>query len=75
MIEAYSPYWTIFTSQIQDGISSEGFQLQHIHELGWTEASKYSRLARETIRKDVLAPLAKFGIIPDPERVERILMG
>jgi hypothetical protein len=58
----YAPLWERLRSTVTDGVTAEGFLLQHVHELGWMEAQAYGRLATESIGQRVLAPLAKYGI-------------
>jgi hypothetical protein len=73
MLRLYAPFWTKLTSRTVDGLTSEGFSIEHVHELGWAEAETYARTARQTVRDDILAPLAEFDIHPDPEAVEALL--
>lgn len=61
-VRLYAPLWTRLTSRVVDGVTSEGFLLAHVHELGWMESSAYRSLALETIERAVRAPLARFGI-------------
>jgi hypothetical protein len=72
-VEGFAHLWADLTSTTSNGITSEGFQLQHIHELGWAEATTYARKARQTVRDDIVAPLAAFDILLDPARVEELL--
>ena len=73
MLELYAPYWSQLTSRTVGGITTEGFAIEHVHELGWAEAETYARTARQTVRNDILAPLAAFGIHVDSEAVEALL--
>jgi hypothetical protein len=45
-----------------DGVTSEGFALDHVHELGWMEAPAYTATARTALEQAVIAPLREFGI-------------
>lgn len=73
MLKLYAPFWGRLTSRTTDGVTTEGFLLQHVQELGWAEAETYAITARKTVQDDVLAPLAAAGIVPDPAAVEALL--
>lgn len=64
-LQVYAPLWERLTSRVVDGVTSEGFLLQHVHELGWMESTEYRALALETIARAVQAPLGRFGIRVD----------
>lgn len=72
-IELFSPLWQRLTSRVQDGVTTEGYQLQHVRELGWTESSAYAVRARAAIEDEVVAPLARYGIAVPPDRLARLL--
>lgn len=72
-IEQFSPLWQRLTSRVHDGITTEGYQLQHVRELGWTESSLYATRARRAIEEEVVAPLAKYGIELPAERLAAVL--
>lgn len=72
-IAALAPLWQRLTSRVTDGVTTEGYLLEHVRELGWTEASLYKERARNAVRDDVLAPLAKFGIVPDAAAIAALL--
>lgn len=57
-----SPLWQRLTSRVENGMTSEGYRLEHVHELGWMESTAYRALALETIERAIRAPLARFGI-------------
>lgn len=63
---ALEPFLSLFesfrASSARDGVTSEGFLLEHVHELGWMEASAYRSLAFRSIETCVRAPLARHGI-------------
>ncbi|MCB9675219.1 MAG: hypothetical protein H6737_08885 [Alphaproteobacteria bacterium] len=73
MLRMYAPFWAKLTSRTVDGVTTEGFSIQHVNELGWAEAATYARTARQTVRDDILAPLAALDIRPDPEAVDALL--
>ncbi len=58
----YAPLWQRLTSRVVDGVTSEGFLLQHVRELGWMESSEYRAVSLETIERAVRLPLSRFGI-------------
>jgi hypothetical protein len=63
-----SSTWRGLTSRVQDGVTSEGFLLAHVHDLGWMVSDAYVAEAERAVRLDVIAPLARFGIeIPPPD--------
>ncbi|MBX3233413.1 MAG: ferritin-like domain-containing protein [Labilithrix sp.] len=68
-IASLAPLWQRLQSRVTDGLTTEGYRLEHIRELGWTESSLYKERARRAIEDDVLAPLARFGIVPDRSRI------
>lgn len=61
-ISQYAPLWERLESRARDGVTSEGFSVEHVRELGWMLSEDYARLARETVRGEVVAPLAARGI-------------
>lgn len=61
-LRMYAPLWQRLTSRVVDGVTSEGFLIDHVHELGWMESTAYRALALETIDHRVRAPLARHGI-------------
>lgn len=68
-IEVLSPLWQRLVSRVHDGVTTEGYQLQHVRELGWTESSAYRVRARAAIADEVVAPLARYGIIVPADRL------
>jgi hypothetical protein len=73
MIRRFEPYWRRLRSVTEDGITSEGFRIDQVHELGWMEAQAYAATARQAIRRDVIAPLADYGIELDPDASAALL--
>ncbi len=65
-----SPLWQRLQSRVEAGITTEGYRLDHVRELGWTESSLYKTRARRAIEEEVLAPLAVFGIRPARDALE-----
>ncbi len=72
-IELFAPLWQRLTSRVQDGVTTEGYQLQHVRELGWTESSAYAKRARAAVEDEVVAPLARYGITVPTDQLARLL--
>ena len=72
-VASLAPLWQRLESRVKDGITTEGYLLEHVRELGWTESSLYKQRARAAIENDVIAPLARFGICPARERIDALL--
>lgn len=72
-IALLAPLWQRLQSRVEDGLTTEGYLLEHVRELGWTESSLYKERARKAIEDDVVAPLGRFGIRPDPTRLDALL--
>ena len=56
-----SAFWTGEPSPVTQGITSRGFRVDHLHELGWLESARSQPLAKE-VAMDLLEPLAKRGV-------------
>lgn len=61
-LRTYAPIWERLRSRAADGVTTEGYELEHIHELGWMEAQAYRALAFESVEAAVKQPLARYGI-------------
>jgi hypothetical protein len=72
-IRAFEPYWKRLRSRVVDGVTSEGFLLTQVHQMGWMEAQAYAARARSAMREEVVEPLARFGIAIAADDVERAL--
>ncbi len=72
-IELFAPLWQRLTSRVHDGVTTEGYLLDHVRELGWTESSLYATRARAAIEDEVIAPLAKYGIAVPRDRLAKLL--
>ena len=68
-----APLWLRLSSRVDEGITTEGFLLEHVRELGWTESSLYGTRARRAVLEDVAAPLARFGIELSGERLRALM--
>jgi hypothetical protein len=73
MMRAFQPYWRRLRSVTKDGVTTEGFRIEHVRQLGWMESPAYARAAREAMRDQVMAPLARYGIVLDAEACEALL--
>ena len=72
-IAQLAPLWMRLQSRVVDGITTEGYLLEHVRELGWTESSAYAERARAAIESDVVEPLARFGIDVPRSRLAALL--
>lgn len=61
-IAEYAPLWKRLRSRVVDGVTTEGFAVDHIRELGWMDAESYAMLAQSGVTESVTRPLARFGI-------------
>ena len=72
-LRRYEPFWKRLRSKVVDGVTSEGFRLEDVRQLGWMESAAYARAAREAVREAVVQPLARFGIELPSAEVDRLL--
>jgi hypothetical protein len=72
-IAQLAPLWQRLGSRVVDGVTTEGYLLEHVRELGWTESSAYAVRARKAIAEEVAAPLARFGIELPADRLSALL--
>jgi hypothetical protein len=61
-IADYVPLWRDLTSQVRDGVTSEGYLLNHIYDLGWMDSERYAETATRALAESVVAPLARHGV-------------
>lgn len=61
-LREYAPLWQRLRSRVVNGVTSEGFLLAHVHELGWMESTAYRELALRTVERAIRKPLARHGI-------------
>jgi hypothetical protein len=73
VLEALSPIWRVTPTPIVDGRTRDGWRVDDLHALGWLESAKMTILARDVVRRDVLAPLDALGIVVAREDRERLL--
>jgi hypothetical protein len=72
-LRRYQHYWKRLRSTVKDGVTSEGFLLAHVRELGWMESSAYGAASREAVRQEIVAPLARHGIELPPADIDEML--
>lgn len=66
-LSQYAPLWQRLESRVRNGVTSEGFLVAQVRDLGWMLSSDYAALAHTTVRREVLEPLAARGItVPWP---------
>ena len=53
--------------------TSEGYKVEDIRKLGWMISEDYRRVAEESVRKEVVGPLAEFDIEIPTSMLEQIL--
>jgi hypothetical protein len=61
-LEAQAPLWERLRSETHEGVTSEGFLLQHVNELGWMESREYAEVARRAVETQIRQPLRSHGI-------------
>lgn len=66
-IQKLSPIWRARSSKVKDGVTTEGYLLKDVHDLGWMESEQHAATAISAVRDEIIAPLAKFGIVIDAE--------
>lgn len=72
-LRLFEPFWKRLQSRVQNGITSEGFLLSHVHELGWMESTAYAAAARQAVLADIIEPLAKRNILLPQSTVAELL--
>jgi hypothetical protein len=72
-LRQFQPYWRRLRSRVVDSITTEGFQIAHVRELGWMESQEYAAGAREAVRNCVVRPLARYGIVLPEAEVDALL--
>jgi hypothetical protein len=68
-----STFWRVTPTPIVDGKTKDGWRLEDLHALGWLESAKMTVLARDVVRRHVLAPLDDLGIVVPRDERERLL--
>ena len=65
--------WQGRTSVAKDGVTSGGFLVEHVHELGFLDSESFVARSRACIVRDVVPPLTERGIVVDPARLAAVL--
>ena len=75
-LQDYAPYWQDLTSHAENGVTREGFLLEHVHALGWMESRAYAQLATEAVVSNIAQPLRRHGIeLPTDELRQQTGLG
>jgi hypothetical protein len=73
VLDALSVFWQTAPTPVVDGKTRDGWPIDDLHALGWLEQAQMIVLAREVVRRDVLAPLDAIGIVVGQDDRERLL--
>jgi hypothetical protein len=65
--------WRNLKSRVVGDKTSEGYKVEDIRKLGWMISEDYRRVAEESVRKEVVGPLAEFDIEIPTSMLEQIL--
>ena len=69
-LQVYAPLWRRAEAIDDSRPEWQGFD---VHELGWMEPSRYAPLARDVVRREILAPLRALGLELPEQELEQIL--
>lgn len=72
-LKLFAPFWSKMTSRVVDGVTSEGFRVEHVRSVGFATSEEYVARARQAVREEIAAPLARYGIRLDPAALEALL--
>jgi hypothetical protein len=72
-IEELATVWQGRTSVAKAGVTSEGFLVEHVHELGFLDSETFVARSRACIARDIVPPLAERGIVVDAARLAELL--
>ncbi|MDB4936835.1 MAG: hypothetical protein JWP87_3807 [Labilithrix sp.] len=72
-IEELATVWQARTSVAKEGVTSEGFLVEHVHELGFLDSESFVARSRACIARDIVPPLAERGIVVDATRLAGVL--
>ncbi|CAN5919791.1 hypothetical protein BH11MYX4_BH11MYX4_22740 [soil metagenome] len=73
LVEELATVWRIRTSRVKGGVTSEGYALEHVQELGWMDSESFSARAKDCICREIVPPLAKRGIVVNETRLAEIM--
>ncbi|CAN5627094.1 hypothetical protein BH09MYX1_BH09MYX1_37430 [soil metagenome] len=60
-MKGFFTFWSDEPAAVTDGMTSRGFRVDHLHELGWLESARATPIARE-VAEELLVPLERHGI-------------
>lgn len=72
-LETLAPLWQRLRSEVQDGRTSEGFEVADVRQMGWMLSHEYREAAQAAVVEDVVEPLASFGIVIPEADVVRLV--
>ena len=75
LLEELARVWSTRQSVAKDGVTQEGYLVEHVEELGWMDSESFVARAKSAVRRDIVPPLAARGILVDPVRLEELLDG
>lgn len=61
-LDSYQEIWDSLSSRVVDGMTSEGYRVEHIHALGWMDSEAYKECAADNLRRVAIEPLRRYGI-------------
>jgi hypothetical protein len=61
-LDSQAPLWERLRGETHEGVTSEGFLLPHVNELGWMESREYAEVARRAVETQIRQPLLSHGI-------------
>jgi hypothetical protein len=62
-IETLSPLWKERRSKSVDGVTTEGYCVEDLRQLGWIESTRVAKIAITAVETEIVAPLAELGIL------------
>ena len=73
VLRTFTVYWRRPKGPTKDGLTPDGYRIEHVHELGWMEANAYAARAKRAVRVAIVAPLERMGIAIDRKAVDALL--
>ena len=72
-LQQLSKLWVNLRSKAINGLTTEGYKVEDIYELGWMLAEDYKVMAHHSVQKEIVEPLAQFGIYVPDEMLTEVL--